>query len=271
MNGIPKNKEKEINTLIWNFLWDGKQQLVNRQTMCLNLDSGGVNMINLRHFIEAKQIKFIYKIINSKPEHRNMIGKYWLGFLDKRYDSENFLSRCSNIKGLHLQFPSQFYKESVASWCSFRGKLQANISFPIMDEQLCGNNQILYKNSPLWYEQFNKSGLKIIEHIWERDRKNFIDENIILHRLTDKRNAIKHYGIIKSSINEGWVDYLKNSLDQQNPLQTEYDKTQKCLYIDIGRGIKISLKQIQNILKNDSTFKPNYITKWETTFNVNTD
>ena len=51
--------------------------------MCLNLDSGGVNMINLRHFIEAKQIKFIYKIINSKPEHWNMIGKYWLGFLDK--------------------------------------------------------------------------------------------------------------------------------------------------------------------------------------------
>ena len=70
------------------------------------------------------------------------------------------------------------------------------------------------KNSPLWYEQFTKKGLKIIEHIWDRDRKNIFDENIILHRLTDKRNAIKHYRIIKSSINEGWVDYLKDSLNQ---------------------------------------------------------
>ena len=49
MNGIPKNIEKEINTILWEFLWDGKQPLVNRQTMCLNLDCGGVNMINLRH------------------------------------------------------------------------------------------------------------------------------------------------------------------------------------------------------------------------------
>ena len=104
-------------------------------------------MINLRRFIEAKQIKFIYKIINSKHEHWNIIGKYWLSFLYKRYDTEIFLFRCSNIKSLHLQFPSQFYKESVAFniWCYFIGKIQANISFPIMDEQLCGNNQILHK------------------------------------------------------------------------------------------------------------------------------
>ena len=31
---------------------------------------------------------------------------------------------------------------------------------------------------------------------------------------TDKRNAIRKYRIIKSSINEGWVNHLKSSLNQ---------------------------------------------------------
>ena len=72
--------------------------------MCLNFENGGVNMINLRHFIKAKHLKFMHKIVNSKPEHWNMICKYWLSCLDKRYDTENFLFHCSNIKGLHLPF-----------------------------------------------------------------------------------------------------------------------------------------------------------------------
>ena len=40
MKNIPKNVEKEINTLLWDYLWEGKQPLVNRQTMCLNFELG---------------------------------------------------------------------------------------------------------------------------------------------------------------------------------------------------------------------------------------
>ena len=39
MKGMPRNIEKEINNILWNFLWDGKQPLFNRQTMYLNLNN----------------------------------------------------------------------------------------------------------------------------------------------------------------------------------------------------------------------------------------
>ena len=65
MKPIPKNIVKDIDKLLWNFLWNGKQPLVNKQTMCLDAEKGGMNMINLRTFIEAKQIKLIHKIVNS--------------------------------------------------------------------------------------------------------------------------------------------------------------------------------------------------------------
>ena len=94
MKDVPKNIIKEIDTLLWDFLWDRKQPLVSKQTMFLILDNGSVNMINLMHFVEAKRIKFIHKILNSETEHWNMKDKYWLSSSDKNYDSENFLFYC---------------------------------------------------------------------------------------------------------------------------------------------------------------------------------
>ena len=37
MKSIPKNIVKEIDKILWNFLWNGKQPLVNKQTVCLEV------------------------------------------------------------------------------------------------------------------------------------------------------------------------------------------------------------------------------------------
>ena len=113
--------------------------------------------------------------------------------------------------------------------------------------------------------------MKTTKDIWDRESMNFVDENVILHRLTDKRNAIRKYRIIKSSINEGWVNQLKSSLNQGESFEKVHDKILKCLYNELGKQIKISLKQIQNIHKIDMTFKPKYIAKLEAICNINTD
>ena len=77
-------------------------------------------MINLNTFIQAKHIKIIHKIINSETQHWDMIGKHWLKYLDKTYNSENFLYHCSNTKGIQINLPSQFYKDAVQSWVSLK-------------------------------------------------------------------------------------------------------------------------------------------------------
>ena len=42
--------------------------------MPLKQIEGGVKMLNLREYIESKQINFMYKLIQSKYEHWNIIG-----------------------------------------------------------------------------------------------------------------------------------------------------------------------------------------------------
>ena len=82
---IPNNIVKQIDTLLWSFLWDSKQPLVNRKTMFLNSYMGGVNMSSLQNTLMCKQIKRIYKIIKSDKAHWNMIGKHWLHKFDNEY------------------------------------------------------------------------------------------------------------------------------------------------------------------------------------------
>ena len=57
-----------------------------------------------------------------------------------------------------------------------------------------------------WLEVFSKSGLKTIRDIWDMDGMDFMDESVVLNKLGDTRNGFKHYRLIKSSINKGWVN-----------------------------------------------------------------
>ena len=69
---------------------------------------------------------------------------------------------------------------------------------------------------------------------------DFIDENVVLNRLVDKRNGVKHYILIKPSIAEGWVTALKSVPNQENILKNRSNKIQNVLHL--GNENKMSLK-----------------------------
>jgi hypothetical protein len=63
-----------------------------------------MGMINIDNFVKSKQIKFIYKIINSEIDSWNAIGKHWLQKYDNKFGVDFFLCKCSDIKGLDIAF-----------------------------------------------------------------------------------------------------------------------------------------------------------------------
>ena len=60
MQHIPQYIIKAVEKHIWYLLWE-KQPLVNKQTMFLDAQLGGLNMVNFLQFIQARQIMSIYK------------------------------------------------------------------------------------------------------------------------------------------------------------------------------------------------------------------
>ena len=101
MKGIPDKFKKEIETLMWDFIWEGKVNQIKRDVCCLDIENGGMSMVNLDSYIDSRRIKFIYRIINEPIENWNAIGKYWLSRLDIKFNETFFICKCSNVSSLN--------------------------------------------------------------------------------------------------------------------------------------------------------------------------
>lgn len=225
-------------------------------------------MPNLRNVLMSKQIKSVYKIIKSEVAHWNMIGKKWLQKYDTEFNENFFICKCSNTKGLHLSDLPDFYQNSILSWAFLQSKMVKLDRRSIMNERLCGNNSISVRNTPLFYQQFNKSNVKTIRDIWDTDNKTFIQENIIQNTLTDKTNWRQKSNKIKSNIPAEWIEILINydtRASVTRGIRISPDLNIYCneKYIEPK---KLKLKNVQNLLL-DTTYKPKCQTKWESILN----
>ena len=51
--------KKEIKTLIWKFLCDGKVNQSERNVCCVDIENGGMSMVNLDSYIDSGRIFFL--------------------------------------------------------------------------------------------------------------------------------------------------------------------------------------------------------------------
>jgi hypothetical protein len=53
--------KKVVNDLIWKFIWDNKPIQIERNVCCLNINEGGMGMINIDNLSKVKEIQSIKK------------------------------------------------------------------------------------------------------------------------------------------------------------------------------------------------------------------
>jgi hypothetical protein len=73
MKGIPDKFKKEIETLIWDFIWDEKVNQIKRDVCCLDIENGGMSMVNLDSYIDSRRIKFIYRVYFGRLYYNSQI------------------------------------------------------------------------------------------------------------------------------------------------------------------------------------------------------
>jgi len=74
---LPKEYEAKIDKMFF-FLWNGKMERITRSTLVQNYDRGGINMININHFMAAIKLKWLFSFIHSRSIYN---WKYILSFV----------------------------------------------------------------------------------------------------------------------------------------------------------------------------------------------
>ena len=277
MRGIAEKYKKEVNDLIWKFLWDNKPNQIERNVFCLIINEGGGGggggggvgeVIIIDNFVKSKQIKFIYKIINSEMDSWNAIGKHWLQKYDKKFGVDFFLCKCSDIKGLDIASIPKYYQDAIQAWNNFLGSCSTESKNDILDKNIFGNSEIKFNRNPLFFQSFLRNNIFKINDIWDKNNNTFVDNQTIFNRLDDKRNWISEWAKIKISIPENFVKKLKSDNNE---------KIKKSLGLKIDSNLNIrnhnnkiivpkelKLKNIQKEIRKPITPKCQF--KWDTIY-----
>ena len=263
MRGIPDRFVKEINQLLWAFIWDDKINLVERNVCCMDIEEDGIDMVNIFSFVKSRQIKILYKLLHSEDEAWNKLGKFWLKKFDDVSGQEFFLCKCSDLGSIDLNYLPDFYKNALKSFCELKGKCKPSNVQEILNTQLFCNADIKFQRHSLFFKSFLRSRINTIGDIWNNETKTFKDCDLVYNSLNDKRNCISEYSKIKASIPDIYIKVLKGiEIEHLNNCILKIDGIN--IYSETGNLIKpekLRPKNIQKALNPVSI--PKAQIKWE--------
>ena len=262
INGIPEQYIKIIESIMKNFLWDGKQPKISMKTCFLHRDDGGLGLPNLRTIVKCLNIKSIYNIIHSDPCHWNIIGKYYLKSLDIKYGTEFFLCYCSSVNGETetLRYKNiPFYRRALEDWMEFRKLFNKEVN----DISIFGNHYITHNNKPIFFKSFTNSKLLFIKDIFDYESNSIKNQSEIFNKLIDKRNWLAELYILGTAIKR-FVETRATEIESAN----EHIRFRK-LELTNSKGMSLNgTLKLRQLIKpfNCKTNLLNCEDKWNKTF-----
>ena len=136
---IPLTKEiiKEINSVLFKFVWKSRKDKIKRKTLISDYKNGGLRMPHLETLIKTQRIMCMKKYFDS-------YNSTWKVFLDN-YLSEfggSFLLKCNyDIKFLPKTIP-RFYKEYLNEWASYK-EMHIHTPSNVLNEIIWNNNSFV--------------------------------------------------------------------------------------------------------------------------------
>ena len=109
--GIDNNTVKEINSLFFSFVWNGKRDKVKRTTMCQPYVNGGLRMIDVQKFISSLKITWMRKIFNSESS--------WKRLLVLEYPQRATCYKFGSLFLTSLRIQNPFWREFFSEFKAF--------------------------------------------------------------------------------------------------------------------------------------------------------
>ena len=148
---VPIALLQEINSLMYEFLWDSKPDKVKRKTICAKYSNGGLRMTDSFNFEKVLKLSWIRKIVQQTNLHwRSLLidNGYNINSIPIMGGSYPFYSRLQENK---------FWNQVLDYWKTFCEKQQPTSNIHILNSCLWYNFQLL--SYPLFLRIWNSNGI----------------------------------------------------------------------------------------------------------------
>ena len=199
---------KELEAILFKFLWNDKTERIKRRTLYLPLLEGGISMPHLPSFNYALKLAWIRRLL----EHGNE-GLWKKMVWNQLPIQDMYIWNCNlNSADAHLLtefIPYKFWKEVIMAWSLYNFQEPKNEN-EIREQNLWFNSFIKVENKPIFYKQWYTKGIRTIEDLLT-ENGSFLTFHQFVNKYNVNSNFLKYYGIL-SAIPAQW----KNNLLQVN-------------------------------------------------------
>ncbi len=109
----PLNVIKEVNTVMWSFIWNGKPERVKRAVCMRNFAEGGIGVPNIHALIDVCRVKMLGNILSEGRETWKLLPMWFLGLHDAQNPLRKLLVIGQNRQTYEVP---PFYGECVDAW-----------------------------------------------------------------------------------------------------------------------------------------------------------
>ena len=233
---IPEQLIKEINSIIFDFIWDEKPPKIKKSTIIGEKKHGGLKMTDFNILNKALKVAWIPRIKSENVASWKIIPNVTL----ESYGGLQFLINCNyDIDTLQVGILPSFYVEVLKQWQMTKDTTRGET--PLTREEVIWNNRkILINGNPVFYKSWFDQNVIRIQDLLQEDG-NFLSFKSFCNQFKFKTPFTLYFGLI-NSILTSW------RLVSENPpsLCPENEEKEKI----------ISTKYVYNLLLKNSFVPP---------------
>ena len=158
---------QEIEDIIYNFLWDGKRPLINRDIIALPLAEGGLNIPRIAKKIQALRLNSVRRLLSHEQAHWKYLTSHFLRLSNMPTGKHTFALNY-DIQHIDPNIP-HFHRELLAAWLHHANyHTRTNppaILEDILQEPLFKNPLITVNSNTLYYRQWIKADIITVKDI----------------------------------------------------------------------------------------------------------
>ncbi len=224
---------KQVNKVIYHFVWNGKPDKVARKIIINDYEHGGLKMPDLEHFQKGLKCAWVKRYINGKDNVK------WKVFFDVSLLNCGLKDFIWDISANVTDFPfhvleNSFLADVLKAWLEFKSCSINNID--IASEILWYNSQIKVKKHCVFYKTWSRKGVLRIRDLISPNR-SFLSYDEFTNKFHVNCSFIQYYGLL-NVLPKSWRHQIGTlNLDGHNNNNNDFvtnfcslEKTSKLVY-----------------------------------------
>lgn len=239
---------KELDEIIFRFLWGGKTHKVKKSIMCMPYEYGGYKMVDVYTFISTLKISWLRRFIGIEGQSSTWAYLYPMLSKVSRF-GQGYIEKC--LKSIENPFWSDVLKH-FKKLCKVKRNLPLTPT-DVFEEPLHFNASIKRARKVIHEKEWESLGILKIKHVLNEDGRP-LSYNDFKIKYTDVNTNVRIYTGISNAINK-YLDNIRNGHHVvKNVLISE-------VWACIGAGNKFVKEMFQQV-----KILPTASVKWNSEF-----